>query len=798
MVRHGMWCNKLKVNAVLLFCWAVHAIACAESETTVCKETGRLCPSGTKCVMAGKTCAPLACGNGIKEEGEACDDGDNFDRSGDAGPDAGRTCSADCRSEEYCGNDVTDVHIGEVCDPPEDGKCSEDCKSTLECGNDYVDEGEECDGANTPKGTVCQNCRIVTCGNECKEEGEECDYADKDDDEPCTVLCRRPICGDGIVSYSAGEACDPGKDATCRDDCTGTIGCGDGWKSSTEECDDGNSTPGDGCGPTCLRERCGNKYEDPGEECDGTTEFGGPCSEDCLSDLTCGNGIKDPHEACDHASPVGGTRCSDDCTQLDGCGNGIVEAGEQCDPGLDDLTEGFSRNTANCNSNCTSPRCGDGHINEAFGEECDPGALESSASCSPTCKLTFCGDGFANRVAGEECDVDADTEACNGPRAGANACKAPVCGDRYVNEAANETCEPERDTETDEPIDSPSCNGPDAKNAGVACQQPRCGDGYVNAAFGEVCDDGEEDTASCNGPNASGVGAGCKPPACGDGYINRAAGEECELNGTDAPNENGDTSQCNGVNAGEVACKVPVCGDGYTNLAYEECDASNPADPKVDACNPSHAGEAACSVGACGDGFVGQDEECDPREDDGVSEGEDSIRCNGPRSPESACKFRSCGDGYINTAQGQGVSREECDPPGADCTIFCTKSVCGDGIINDVGHEQCDKLQGQWPPFCLNPEKRSNLPLALQCRVTSCGDGYLDPLFETCGDETTDVEPLDASVALDAVAVDGATVVESAVVESAVDESVGGDASAPANGPAHPKLNCTADCLTAP
>ncbi|MBW2276603.1 MAG: hypothetical protein JRF63_03865, partial [Deltaproteobacteria bacterium] len=46
-----------------------------------------------------------------------------------------------------------------------------------------------------------------------------------------------------------------------------------------EDCDDGNTTAGDGCSPICLFEECGNEYIDFDEECDdGNTDGGDGCS----------------------------------------------------------------------------------------------------------------------------------------------------------------------------------------------------------------------------------------------------------------------------------------------------------------------------------------------------------------------------------------------------------------------------------------------------------------------------------------------------------------------------------------
>jgi len=55
--------------------------------------------------------------------------------------------------------------------------------------------------------------------------------------------------------------------------------CGNGAIDTGEQCDDGNRTGGDGCGPRCLRE-CGNGVVDPGEECDDANWSDADC---CLS-----------------------------------------------------------------------------------------------------------------------------------------------------------------------------------------------------------------------------------------------------------------------------------------------------------------------------------------------------------------------------------------------------------------------------------------------------------------------------------------------------------------------------------
>ncbi len=74
-------------------------------------------------------------------------------------------------------------------------------------------------------------------------------------------------CGDDDGAQDAGvdaEAVDARPDVHI-------VRCGDGVREGNEECDDGNTEPGDGCNQFCQREaRCGNGVREAGEECDGT------------------------------------------------------------------------------------------------------------------------------------------------------------------------------------------------------------------------------------------------------------------------------------------------------------------------------------------------------------------------------------------------------------------------------------------------------------------------------------------------------------------------------------------------
>ena len=91
------------------------------------------------------------------------------------------------------------------------------------------------------------------------------------------------------------------------------------------------------------------------------------------------------------------------------CGDGIVTRFEACDDGEEN---GATYN--GCTDACTvAPFCGDGVVQEEFGEVCDAGAPVGSDECAPDCQTIDrrCGDGVVQPDLGEECD---DGNTANG------------------------------------------------------------------------------------------------------------------------------------------------------------------------------------------------------------------------------------------------------------------------------------------------------------------------------------------------------------------------------------------------
>ena len=152
-------------------------------------------------------------------------------------------CNEICQEEiltvPYCGDGYTDPS-DEACDDGVNdgsyGTCNSDCTLSPYCGDGVTDSGEEnCDdGSNN-------GVYIASPPGNCSSD--------------CSVFGGGGYCGDAIVQ-PAYEECDNvinnGSYGTCNSDCTFAPHCGDGVTDAGDEaCDDGNTTPGDGCDESC-------------------------------------------------------------------------------------------------------------------------------------------------------------------------------------------------------------------------------------------------------------------------------------------------------------------------------------------------------------------------------------------------------------------------------------------------------------------------------------------------------------------------------------------------------------------
>lgn len=347
--------------------------------------------------------AAAACGNSVVEGAEVCDDGNTTGGDG---------CSANCLSNEQCGNNTIDAGVGEVCDDGNttggDG-CSANCQSDESCGNNITDPGEGCDDANASQTDQCNNaCQLTECGDGITQAlngnggSEQCDDGNGANNDTCNTSCNLTTCGDGVVQTPNGNG-------------------------GNEQCDDGNTTAGDGCDATCQIEippACGDGNLDPGEACDdGNTTAGDGCNATCTSDEQCGTGVVDPGEACDDGNTTGGDGCDAVC-QIE-CGNGTIETAEECDgANLGGQTcegLGFTGGNLSCLSSCAYDRSvctgggggarivGDGLFTSIFDSECPEG--EELVDVDPETGEAVCEpvSGERRPVSDEEEDEEEET-----------------------------------------------------------------------------------------------------------------------------------------------------------------------------------------------------------------------------------------------------------------------------------------------------------------------------------------------------------------------------------------------------
>lgn len=125
------------------------------------------------------------CGNGTKDSGEQCDDGNVVDTDG---------CTIACKLPR--------------------------------CGDGATQGNEQCDDGNAVDSDGCTNrCARPACGDGIVQQSEQCDSAGNNSDylpNACRSDCRAPRCGDAVVDN--GEECDGGESCTARCERVKTVG----------------------------------------------------------------------------------------------------------------------------------------------------------------------------------------------------------------------------------------------------------------------------------------------------------------------------------------------------------------------------------------------------------------------------------------------------------------------------------------------------------------------------------------------------------------------------------------------
>lgn len=138
------------------------------------------------------------------------------------------------------------------------------------------------------RGDVCIDAPVAICGDGIINGTEQCDDGNTAPGDGCSASCR----------LEPGFACVT--QAMVPNSVCHKTTCGDGVKEGFEQCDDGNLIPYDGCSPTCTLE----------PKCNGT----GGCTG------VCGDGLVFPPEQCDDGNTISGDGCSSTCMLETGTG----------------------------------------------------------------------------------------------------------------------------------------------------------------------------------------------------------------------------------------------------------------------------------------------------------------------------------------------------------------------------------------------------------------------------------------------------------------------------------------------
>ena len=320
---------------------------------------GDACGSGLIC--DGGSCVVAACGDGFTSGAEECDD-----MNGVSGDGCENDCTFTCSGDGDCsdGNACTGT---ETCSDP--GSVASRCNPGTP-----LSDGDPCGGGNICNGGTCAS---PGCGDGIPTGSEDCDDGNSVDgdgcDNDCTWTCtRNRDCRDSDVCDGA-ETCSnpsslmsrcnagtpPADGTSCGSMRICVMGacvmqrCGDGLVTGSEECDDRNTTPGDGCENDCTFTCSGDADCSDGNLCNGAET----CTSPGTASSTCNGGT----------APPTGTLCDAD---------GSAATRDICI---------MSTET------CARSVCGDGYTDPGTSppEQCDDGNLMGGDGCSPSCMITM-------------------------------------------------------------------------------------------------------------------------------------------------------------------------------------------------------------------------------------------------------------------------------------------------------------------------------------------------------------------------------------------------------------------------
>jgi len=353
------------------------------------------------------------------------------------------------------------------------------------------------------------------------------------------------------------------------------------------------------------------------------------------------------------------------------CGDGMVNGSEECDTGGESAT---------CNANCTTSRCGDGIPNAMAGEQCDDG----------------------NHIPGDGCSATCRNEASNLPNDDCAAAINVSDGTTYFNNLGATTDGP------DEPSVCNFFNQTQIESDLWYCYTATCTGTATISLCGSDYDTKLAVYSGCRCPRAAATA--CSEDACGSGVERMESRLEIPVTaGSKYRLRVGAFENAQGVGRLTIGCNVDACASG-TGDCFVPSPSQAPGCGNATCCTNTCdldkfccdvtwdvicAGEAqgicsghfpACAAGSGSCGVVDVTPGCD-----------DESCCDAVCRTDPFCCLTTWDAACVNEAQTQCLL--SCGRDAGECGTTHTSPGCNDQTCCAL---VCDAVDGD--PFCCNTE----------------------------------------------------------------------------------------------